>query len=202
MNDENNPPVFAGIAYAENATTAVTTVVVMDGDAGQTLTLALSGADAGLFSISPAGVLTFNTAPDYENPKDTGSDNTYEVTITATDDGTPAKMAMQTLTITVTDVVNEGDNSTDHFVLKVTTTVANESFTFYTQDTNYDIDWDNNQTFEDTGVSGNQSHPFAVAGEHTIRCRKLNDVYINDRVDKARIYFHRTVGAPLAGMQT
>ena len=110
----NNAPVFAGgatdtVAYAENATTAVITVVAMDADAGQTMTLMLSGADAGLFSITPAGELTFNTAPDFEMPTDTGSDNMYEITITATDNGTPAMTATQALTITVTDE-DEGGN--------------------------------------------------------------------------------------------
>ena len=107
-------PVFAGgatatVSYAENATTAVTTVVATDADAGQAMTLALSGADAGLFSITPAGVLTFNTAPDFEVPTDMGTDNVYEVTIMATDNGTPAMTAMQALTITVTDE-DEGGN--------------------------------------------------------------------------------------------
>ena len=84
-------------------------------------------------------------------------------------------------TITVTDV----DEDPAHFVLHITTTEGtnanDKSFTFYTQDTNYDIDWDNDRTFEsaDTGVSGNQSHTFNTAGTHTIRFRNLNDVYIN-----------------------
>ncbi len=108
-NESNNAPVFAEgavatVSYAENATTAVTTVIATDADAGQTVSFTLSGADAGQFSITPADELTFNTAPDYENPVDTGMDNMYEVTITATDDGTPALTAMQTLTITVTGV--------------------------------------------------------------------------------------------------
>ena len=111
--ENEHAPVFAGgataVAYEENATVAVTTVVATDADAGQTMTLALSGADVALFSITPAGVLTFNTAPDFEMPTDTGTDNMYEVTITATDNGTPAMTAMQALTITVTDV-DEGGN--------------------------------------------------------------------------------------------
>ena len=184
-------PVFeegatATVTYAENATTAVTTVVVTDADVGQTVTLALTGDDAGLFTITSAGLLRFNRSPDYEMPTDVDTDNMYEVTITATDNGTPEKMTMQTLTITVTDVVNEAGNpADDHFVLKITTnpsTNANDmDFTFYTEDINYDIDWDNDQTFEsaDTGVSGNQSHTFPTAGVHTIRFRNLNDVYIN-----------------------
>ncbi len=109
VTDVNDAPVFAGgvvatVSYAENATTVVTTVAATDDDTGQTLTLMLSGADEGLFSITPAGVLTFKTAPDFEIPTDTGSDNVYVVTITATDDGIPVEMATQTLTITVTDV--------------------------------------------------------------------------------------------------
>ena len=74
------------------------------------------------------------------------------------------------------------NNPTDHFVLKITTTKginpADKSLTFHTHDTNYDIDWNNDQTFEsaDTGVSGNQSHTFNTAGVHTIRFRNLNDI--------------------------
>ena len=45
----------------------------------------LSGDDAGAFSISNAGVLTFTTTPDYENPADADTDNVYEVTVVATD---------------------------------------------------------------------------------------------------------------------
>ncbi len=110
--NENNAPVFAGgatvaVFYPENGTTPVATVVATDADAGQTVTLVLSGDDAGQFSFTPEGELTFTTAPDYENPVDMGSDNEYEVIVTATDDGTPEMSATQTLTITVTDVVNE-----------------------------------------------------------------------------------------------
>ena len=120
-------PVFEGgatatVSYAENTTTAVTTVVATDGDTRQTITLTLSGDDAGQFSITPAGVLTFNTAPDYENPVDMGGNNVYEVTITATDNGTPAKMVMQALTITVTDVMSE--NNAPVFAGGATATIA------------------------------------------------------------------------------
>ncbi len=174
----------ATVAVAENQT-AVTTVTATDANAGQTVTFTLSGgADEGLFSITPAGgELTFNTVPDFENPVDMGSDNMYEVIVTVTDNGMPAMVATQVLTITVTDVANEGGSPADHFVLKVTTTAgtnaSDKSFTFYTEDTNYDIDWGDDGMFEALGVSGNQPHTFTSAGEHTIRFRNLNDVYIN-----------------------
>ena len=194
-----HPPVFAGgatatVAYAENATTPVTTVDATDADQGQTVTLTLTGDDAGLFSITPAGgELTFNTAPDFEMPTDADGNNEYDVTITATDDGTPAMAAMQALTITVTDVDEGGGGGgtpTDHFVLQITTNApdaygnsnpTDKSFAFYTDDYNYDIDWNNDGTFEDTGVSGNQSHTFSKAGEHTIRFRNLNHIYSGNK---------------------
>ena len=110
VGDVNEVPVFEGgatatVAYAENATTVVTTVTATDEDTGQIVIFSLTGgADAGQFSITPAGILTFKTAPNYENPADMGGNNVYEVTVTATDNGTPAMTATQTLTITVTDV--------------------------------------------------------------------------------------------------
>ncbi len=188
--ENEHAPVFTSEMTVDVAegTTAVTTVSATDEDAGQTVSFTLSGADAGQFSITPAGELTFNTAPDYENPVDAGGDNEYEVIVTATDNGTPAMFAMQALTITVTDV--DEIIPTDHFVLKITTTAgtnsADKSFTFYTQDTSYDIDWDNNGMFEATGLAGNQFHTFPTAGEHTIRCSNLNDIYINNQADTAK----------------
>ena len=84
------------------------------------------------------------------------------------------------------------NDATDHFVLKITTNAGtsstDKSFTFYTEDTNYDIDWDNDQTFEsaDTDVAGNQSHTFNTAGVHTIRFRNLNDVSITFEIDATK----------------
>ncbi len=189
VTDVNDAPVFAEgptatVTYAENSATPVTTVVATDEDAEQTVTLTLSGVDASKFSFTSAGVLTFKKEPDFENPIDTDGDNIYEVTVTATDRQTPPMTVTQTLTITVTDVVNEDGNPTDHFVLKITTNpstnASDRSFTFFTEDTNYDIDWDNNGTFEsaDKGVAGDQSHTFPTAGEHTIRFNNLTDINI------------------------
>ena len=47
-------------------------------------------------------MLTFKTAPDYENPSDTGSNNSYEIEVTASD-GTDDSVPM-TLTVNVTNV--------------------------------------------------------------------------------------------------
>ena len=101
----NNPPVFdAGtdaFTVSEN-TTAVGTVTATDPDAGDSVTFALNGgADEAAFAITPAGVLTFLTAPDHERPADSGGDNGYQVVVRASDGSLTTD---QTITVTVTDV--------------------------------------------------------------------------------------------------
>ncbi|GAA5505761.1 cadherin domain-containing protein [Novipirellula caenicola] len=113
VTDANDAPVItsdgggatAAVNAAENQT-AVTTVTASDEDLpAQTLTYSISGgADSGLFSISSGGVLTFNAAPDFENPTDTGGDNVYDVQVTVTDDGAPNLSDIQDIAVTVTDV--------------------------------------------------------------------------------------------------
>ena len=105
VTDVNEPPMLAPTAMksvAEN-TTDVLTVTATDADAGTTLTYSITaGADSAQFSIDRStGALTFKAAPDFETPSDQGSDNVYEVIVTASD-GTNS--AMQTITVTVTDV--------------------------------------------------------------------------------------------------
>ena len=176
------------VSVAENQT-AVTTVVAMDADTGQTVTLALSGDDAALFSLSSSGELTFNTAPDYENPGSASGSNTYSVTVTATDDGTPEMSVMQTLTIMVTDENEVVADPADDFVLKVTTTAgtnaSDATFTFYSQDMDYMVDWGEGSGFEAV-ATGNAPHTFTTAGVHTIRFRNLNDVHINNQAGKEK----------------
>ena len=74
------------VKYAENGTQdAVETYTALGPDADMA-TWTLEGADAGEFDISSGGELTFVSAPDYENPADADMDNTYMVTVKATDD--------------------------------------------------------------------------------------------------------------------
>lgn len=88
---------------------------------------AAGGAEGSKFSINSAGALSFKTAPDFENPTDTGANNTYVVAVRATSDMTETKDNMiaflfelnaetgsrvrttdQTITVTVTDVADGG----------------------------------------------------------------------------------------------
>ncbi|EJM20675.1 VCBS repeat-containing protein, partial [Pseudomonas sp. GM18] len=99
----------ASVNVAEN-TTAVTTVVATDADLpAQTLSYSIlntAGTDFSKFSISSSGVLTFNSAPDYENPQDVGGtagDNTYVVDVQVADGN--GGIDTQTITVNVQNVV-------------------------------------------------------------------------------------------------
>ena len=108
-NANDNEPSFsapsAGVSVVENHTTSVYSADASDAD-GDSLIYGISGSDAGHFSIdSSSGVLAFSILPDYENPQDSNRDNTYELTLTASDS---ASSAEQSLTVTVED---SNDNS-------------------------------------------------------------------------------------------
>ena len=102
-NDNDNPVITSSdtVNAAENQT-AVTTVTATDADGTSPTFSITGGADAALFSIDAnTGVLTFNAAPDYENPADANTDNNYIVQVTASD-GTTTDV--QTITVSVTNV--------------------------------------------------------------------------------------------------
>ncbi|WP_181305547.1 discoidin domain-containing protein [Rufibacter sp. XAAS-G3-1] len=93
----------ASISIPEN-TTAVTTVTSSDVDAGSTRSYSISGgADAAKFSIdATSGALRFVTAPNFESPTDSDKNNTYLVTVRATDNG--GSTDDQAITVSVTNV--------------------------------------------------------------------------------------------------
>ena len=82
-------------------TTAVATYTASGPNAGSAR-WTRTGTDAGDFSISSSGVLTFAATPDYEAPADANGNNVYMVTVTATDsEGASDSIDV---TVTVTDV--------------------------------------------------------------------------------------------------
>lgn len=130
------------LSQAENST-AVTTVAAQDVDAGDVLTYRISGGtDAALFEINPStGVLTFKTAPDFENPNDSDKNNTYQVEITVQD---RAQLSdSQLFTITINDandapmITSEGGAVTANLsvVENTTTTVTTVTSTDQDKDT-------------------------------------------------------------------
>jgi hypothetical protein len=111
----NNPPAItsngggntAAVLIAEN-TTAVTTVTATDPDAGQTLSYSINGgADASKFAINATtGALAFVTAPNFEAPTDTGANNSYDVTVQASDGNGGSDT--QAIAVSVTDQNESG----------------------------------------------------------------------------------------------
>ena len=105
----NNPPVFTSddIFDVKENETDVGTVVATDADARDHVTgyeITGGGAQA-QFSITSGGVVTFATAPDYERPAATASNNRYVVAVTATSGtGSRERTATQTITVNVDDV--------------------------------------------------------------------------------------------------
>jgi len=122
-NDYEDPPATSNtgpeitntefnITVQENQTTAFQ-IFARDYD-GDTLTYSLSGTDSALMSVSSSGLVTFNTAPDFENPSDSNGDNVYMVTVNVSD-GTASTSADFSVTVTndpSDDVTTEGFNGT------------------------------------------------------------------------------------------
>ena len=107
------------IMYAENGTGPVATYTAVDPEGADITSWTLGGADADDFMID-GGVLTFAKSPDYEMATDgdrnndgdfndgdeKASDNTYEVTVRATDESN--KVGMHEVTVEVTNVDEPG----------------------------------------------------------------------------------------------
>ena len=103
--DANTAPVIAienaAVDYAENTpiTTLVATYTATDVESDDNdITWSLTGTDAASFTLNrESGVLTFNTVPDYETK------STYEITVTATDNGVPSASSELAVTVTITN---------------------------------------------------------------------------------------------------
>ena len=88
---------------AANATILTLTGSDVDGD---TLTYSLSGDDAGLFDVDSSGNVSFKASPNFKNPDDADSNNTYSITMTVTD--AAGVTASSALSINVLDVKPSG----------------------------------------------------------------------------------------------
>ena len=85
--------------YAENGATRVATYIASSPEDNGDVAWSLLGADSGGFSID-GGALRFLSLPDYESPSDVGTDNTYSVTVAASDG---ISNLTKDVTVTVTD---------------------------------------------------------------------------------------------------
>ena len=98
--NDNSPVITSSSTFsaAENQTD-VGTVTATDAD-GDSLSFALSGTDASSLSISSSGVITFNSAPDYETK------TSYSITVNVSDG---SKSVSQSITVNITDVALASD---------------------------------------------------------------------------------------------
>jgi hypothetical protein len=106
---DTTPPTFtssSSFSAAENIAISATAATIRVSESA-TVTIS-SGADAARFNISRSdtdtAIIKFNASPDFEAPADVGGNNVYEITLTATD--AAANAGTQSITITVTDVVD------------------------------------------------------------------------------------------------
>lgn len=98
----NHAPTFTSAAAANVAenTTAAYQATATDPD-GNAVTFSIAGgADSALFTITPAGALSFAAAPNFEAPRDSGANNVYDVQIGASDGSLTTTLNLQ---VTVTN---------------------------------------------------------------------------------------------------
>ena len=99
----NTPPVFtspSSVSVPEDTAGAFYTPTATDMNNDAVSFRITGGDDQEFFNLTSAGALSFVLPPDFENPQDTGADNTYRVTLGASDNASTTQMV---LTVTVTD---------------------------------------------------------------------------------------------------
>lgn len=126
-NIDEAPLISTGIAFTvqENSSGAVFTAAATDPE-GNPVTFSLEGADAALFSLDAGtGEVSFTASPDFEAPADSDGDNTYEVTLVASDGSQTTRQG-----ITV-DVTNVAEGSATSITSSTTSTVSENQTSAY-----------------------------------------------------------------------
>ena len=117
VSNANESPLFSvssSQTYLENSGVSIS-VAASDQDASSSIAYSLSGLDASKFSISSSGALSFASAPDYENPSDNGSNNVFNVSISASDGSSSSSVSL---------VISLSDDTTDNFGIRLPENVA------------------------------------------------------------------------------
>ena len=105
--DSTAPTISGPSGSSASVNEDITSVYTFSADETVTWSLNSGGEDSGKFTInSSSGLLEFATAPDYESPLDSNSDNSYEVVVSATD--TAGNVSNQTVNITVNNLIDTG----------------------------------------------------------------------------------------------
>ena len=109
VDNVDEPPDLSGpvaVDYEENRRDMVASYTAVDPE-GDRIEWTRVGDDADALAIDSRGVLTFGSPPDYEAPTDSGGDNTYEVTVKASD-GTYTPTPNRAVTVRVTNLDEDG----------------------------------------------------------------------------------------------
>ena len=114
VNEAPSFSIASAQSYVENSGATIS-VVANDPDASSSLTYTLSGADASKFTISSSGVLSFSSAPDYEIPSDSGSNNIFNLSVAVFDGVNSSSVAL---------VISLTDDTSDNFGIRLPAQVA------------------------------------------------------------------------------
>ena len=162
VTDVDEEPVVSGpqsLSFAENQATdqVLGSYGAVDPEDPSALITrwSLSGSDAGDFSVSESGELSFRNVPDFERPADSNGDNVYSFSVRASDGRNYGYLAV---TVTVSDV-NEAPviTTTSETAFTYTENGTAAVFTFSATDPeNAAVSW---------SVSGTDSDDFAVTSD-------------------------------------
>ena len=133
VKDSNSVPVFSSgsIFSVDENVRSVGTVVASDPNIQDNVTgySVSGGVDGARFSITDAGVLSFKSAPNYENPSDSGGNNVYNLVVTATSGtGSRVRTATQSIVVTVIDVNEPNSPATGKPVISGVVAVGESLF--------------------------------------------------------------------------
>ena len=114
VNEAPSFSIASAQSYVENSGATIS-VAANDPDASSSLTYTLSGTDASKFTISSSGVLSFSSAPDYEIPSDSGSNNIFNLSVAVFDGVNSSSVAL---------VISLTDDTSDNYGIRLPAQVA------------------------------------------------------------------------------
>ena len=118
--NEHDPVIRSGsrtsFNYREEGTAILYTFSATDQDKDDVISWTTSGTDGSFFEFDDRNALRFREPPDYEDPRDSGRDNEYDLSVVATDSGGRSASLDVTITVTAVDEGPEITGSTTYTV--------------------------------------------------------------------------------------
>jgi VCBS repeat-containing protein len=182
-NDNSAPVITSGTTGSEAENSLITNVVYQatgsDPD-GDPITWSLTGTDASQFNISASGAVTFKVSPNFEAPTDSGSNNTYDFNVVATDPS--AASTSKSVAISVSNVSEpvvigndfnflQSGNDLQITLNGVTQTFSNFFVSGHSGTSTFALGDGNIATFTGntfTFPAGSTFHGYSLAGSYTV----------------------------------